>query len=366
MGQNYTNALLSWPISELMTASPPTNSIEDPMFIGVDVGGTNVKFGIADSQGNELASSQFPTEQERGPQYAIDRASEEVRKLVASIGRDYGDVVSAGLGTPGTMDIPAGMILAPPNLSGWRYFNVRDGLSDALRRPVTYTNDANAAAYGEFWAGGGQSFNSMVLFTLGTGVGGGIIMDDHWVDGAHSHGAEVGHIVIDTSEDARVCGCGTRGHLEAYTSATSLVARANEQIETGVKTTLRDLPQVTALEISKAAEAGDAFSIDLVMETANYLARGVAIMAHIIDPEAIILGGAMNFGGNESELGRKFRDRIVEKIQKWTFPTVAKNLTIDFAQLGSAAGWVGAAGLSRVEYLNQASKTTPEHQKQDC
>ena len=176
----------------------------NPIFVGVDVGGTNVKIGLADDQGNILEEGHFPTQQEKGPQFALTAAAAEIRKLVEKIGRDFADVAAAGLGTPGTMDIPAGLIIAPPNLPGWRHFNVRDALAKALDRPVTYTNDANAAAYGEYWAGGGAQFESMVLFTLGTGVGGGIIMGDHWIDGAHSHGAEVGHIVIDTSENARI------------------------------------------------------------------------------------------------------------------------------------------------------------------
>lgn len=315
------------------------------------MGGTNVKVGLVDNDGNILAQSQFPTRQERGPQDAIDRATEQTQQLIASLDRDYSEIVAVGLGTPGTMDIPKGMILEPPNLPGWRHFNVRDGLAEAMKRPVTYTNDANAAAYGEFWAGGGSAFKSMVLFTLGTGVGGGIILGDHWIDGAHSHGAEVGHIVVDTAADARRCGCGTRGHLEAYTSATALVARTRDRLAEGVESSMNELTEVTALEVSNAACAGDSVALELVMETADYLARGIGIMAHIIDPEAIILGGAMNFGGNSTELGRQFLERVITQVAKWTFPIVANHLTIDFAQLGSAAGWVGAAGLSRVEYL---------------
>ena len=335
---------------------PDDASSTSPLFIGVDVGGTNVKIGVVDSGCNVICEGHFPTDQAKGPQYALDRAALEVGKLLHSTGRSIDDAVACGLGTPGPMDIQAGTILEPANLPGWRHYNVRDGLAAAIGLPVTYTNDANAAAYGEYWAGGGAEFASMILITLGTGVGGGIIINERWIDGAHSHGAEVGHIVIDTTEDARVCSCGIPGHLEAYTSATALVARAKETVATGVETSLSELNEITALEVSNAAEAGDAVASKLVMDTADYLARGIATLAHVIDPEAIILGGAMNFGASETELGRNFLQRIAASVSKWTFPTVAKNLTIDFAKLESAAGWIGAAGISRAEYLKNQAK----------
>lgn len=340
-------------------APASSNSFSLPLFAGVDVGGTNIKIGLASDNGQLVAEGKFPTMQELGPQHAIEVAVTELQKLARSAGYDFSDVAAVGLGTPGTMDIPAGRILEPSNLSSWRHYNVRDELSVAIDRPVTYTNDANAAAYGEFWAGGASAFQSMVLFTLGTGVGGGIILGDHWIDGAHSHGSEVGHIIVDTAPDARICSCGKPGHLEAYASATAVVARTVDRLKSGAKSVLNDCDEVTALEVSNAAAAGDALALDLVMETADYLARGVATLCHVIDPQVTLLGGAMNFGGGESELGRKFRDRIHEQVSKWTFPIIAKHLTIDFATLGSSAGWVGAAGLSRVEfYKNQTTQTS--------
>ena len=335
-------------------ASPSPSA--SPLFVGVDVGGTNIKIGVVDSHKTVICNGHFPTEQHLGPQHALDRAAKEVRKILEDSGRSIDEAVACGLGTPGTMDIHTGMILEPPNLPGWRNYNVRDGLSKAIGLPVTYTNDANAAAYGEYWAGGGAKFNSMVLFTLGTGVGGGIILDDLWIDGAHSHGAEIGHVVIDTTEEARNCSCGHPGHLEAYTSATAVVAQAEKAVAAGTKTSLSSLDSITALEVSNAAEAGDTFALNLVMETAEYLARGVVVLAHVIDPEAVILGGAMNFGANETQLGRDFLQRIRDCVSKWTFPTVAKNLTIEFAQLESAAGWIGAAGIGRVDYLKNQAK----------
>ena len=253
--------------------SSENQEVQMPLFAGVDVGGTNVKIGLADSNANVIAQSHFPTEQERGPQYALGIAAARIGELAEEAGYSSRDIAAVGLGTPGTMDIPAGMILEPPNLSGWRNFNVRESLSNATGKPVTFTNDANAAAYGEYWAGGGAAYGSMVLFTLGTGVGGGVIMGDHWIDGAHSHGAEVGHIMIDSSDSARICSCGQRGHLEAYASATAVVARTKERIEAGTKSSLSSVEEITAFEVSKAAEAGDRLATEIVFETADYLAR---------------------------------------------------------------------------------------------
>ena len=137
------------------------------------------------------------------------------------------DAAHVGLVTPGTMDIASGMLLEPPNLPGWSYFPIRDRVSHHTGLPVAYANDANAAAYGEFWIGSGAAYSSMVLLTLGTGVGGGIITNGQLLDGANSHGGEIGHMIIEAGRDARLCACGGRGHLEAYCSATGLRARGH-------------------------------------------------------------------------------------------------------------------------------------------
>ena len=197
----------------------------------------------------------------------------------------------------------------------------------------------------------------MVLLTLGTGVGGGIIIDDLSIEGANSHGAEVGHIVIDTGPDARMCGCGQRGHLEAYASATALVQRTIEAMgepETGKQTLLRqrigEASPLSALMVSEAATEGDEFAISMVRETARYLGRGIDLLAHIIDPAAFILGGAMNFGGSSTVLGKQFLSDVKDEVTKRVFPVLGQKLVVDFAKLGSEAGLVGAAGLARANY----------------
>ena len=324
----------------------------EPFFVGVDVGGTSIKIGLIDDRGHSLAFTSFPTADHLGPENAIDRIRLKTDQLLAELGIDLEHVCAMGLGTPGTMDIQGGMILEPPNLPGWRHFPIRDALRTACNdKPVTYANDAGAAAYGEYWVGSGSEFSSIVLLTLGTGVGGGIIVDDQSIDGVHSHGSECGHVIIDSSDSARRCSCGQLGHLEAYASATAVAARTQEVLDTGIDSSInRRIEQgekLSSLMVAQEAEAGDEVAESIVMQTADYLAIGLVNVAHVIDPGAAILGGAMNFGGPSSSLGRRFLQRIRTGFVERTFPVIASKCVIEFASLAGDAGYIGAAGLAR-------------------
>ncbi len=330
---------------------------DTPLFVGVDVGGTNIKVGIVDEDGRTLAQTKFPTIADRDPSHSIEKTKQSIDKLLEEIGKSIDDVVAVGLGTPGPMDIVAGVILTPSNLPKWRNAPVRDLLSNATGKPVTYTNDAAAAAFGEYWIGSGRQYESLVLITLGTGVGGGIIVNDFSIDGAHSHGAEIGHMTIDTSASARRCPCGAIGHLEAYASATAVVARCTEALSGGAASLLTqemgEASPLSALMISQAADKGDELSLSVIDETAMYLGHGVASLAHVIDPEVFILGGAMDFGGSTSHVGRRFIDGVIAETKRNVFPVLAEKLVVRYAELGGDAGYVGAAGLARIEHLNR-------------
>ncbi len=327
-------------------------------FAGIDVGGTNVKLGVVDPAGKVIASASFPTRQERGPEYAF----EEARKALDGLCGQQGiELAACGLGTPGSMDIPRGLILEPSNLPGWRHYPVRDRLAEVLGLPVTYSNDANAAAYGEYWCGAGREARSLVFFTLGTGVGGGIIVGDVAIEGAHSLAAELGHVTVDSSATARRCSCGQRGHLEAYASATALVERCREQLAASSRNSslrLADSRELTARAISDAAAKGDELARELVLETADWLAPGIALTAHVIDPELYMLGGAMNFGGEKTALGCEFLERVRQKAAALVFPEIARQLRIGFATLGADSGWIGAAGLACREWKRRGTPVT--------
>ena len=330
-----------------------------PFFAGVDLGGTNIKVGIVDDAGETLAWLSQPTDIQRGGEDGARRMGEMVHEAAKQAGLGPGEVVRVGLGSPGTMDIPAGMLLEPHNL-GWRNFPVRDRVSHYAGLPVTFANDANAAAYGEYWVGTGREFKSMVLFTLGTGIGCGIIIGDLLIDGQNSHGGECGHIIIDQRPDARVCPCGQPGHLEAYASATAVLRRTHEALAAGRKSSLAARvdkgEELTPVLIAEDAEAGDAFALEIIMETAAYLGVGAVTLMHTIDPSGVVFGGAMTFGEHRTELGRRFLARIREEINRRAFPVLAARTTIDYASLGGDAGYIGAAGVARLDYRREQSK----------
>jgi glucokinase len=323
-----------------------------PLYIGVDIGGTNIKFGLVDDEGRTISRHSVPTIEERGPADAVERINAAIRKMVSDEKLDWdADIAGIGLVTPGPMDIPSGMVLETPNLPAWQFFNLKAAAEKEFGREIAFQNDANAAGYGEFWVGSGRDYESMILLTLGTGVGAGIILGDRILDGAHSHGGECGHMIINFAEDARTCPAG-KGHLEAYASATAIVARAEEAMADGSESSLADrvdeAQQLTALMIWQEAEGGDALSQKLIDDTAHYLAHGIVNLLHSIDPEAVILGGAMNFGGHESVMGRRFLGEVKKEIHRWALPVPAEKTVVDFATLGGDAGYLGAAGVARL------------------
>ena len=336
---------------DLPTVSPAAAA--RPLYAGVDVGGTNIKFGLVDDTGRTLLSESIPTEQEKGPEDAVVRIAATIHQMIDQVdGLSPEDLAAVGLATPGTQDIPAGMILTPFNLPDWRHFAIRDALRDECGKPVAYANDANAAGYGEYWVGSGKAYPSMVMMTLGTGVGGGIILGDLVVDGAHSHGGELGHVIIDYNPDARPCTCGGTGHLEAYTSATAIVKRTEQLLASAGATSVRDRvaagDSLTTLLLAEEAAKGDDFAWKIIEEAAEFIGIGIVTVAHLFDPSIVVLGGAVNFGGGESELGQRFLGCIRQSFRQRAFPVLAESTKIDFAELGGHAGYIGAAGIARV------------------
>jgi glucokinase len=251
------------------------------------------------------------------------------------------------------MDIPAGMLLRPGNLPGWWDFPIRDRTSHHLGMPVTFANDANAAAYGEYWRGAGAQFQSLILLTLGTGIGGGIIVGDTLIEGEHSCGSECGHIIVNPAEDAPMDSLGKRGSLESYANATAVVERTLAGLRRGAASSLADRhaagEEITPRLVAEAAEKGDALARDVIMETAYWLAIGIVSLVHTIDPDAVVLGGAMTFGGDDNAVGRAFVQRIRDEVRPRLLEPLRDQVHIEFASLGGDAGYIGAAGLARLE-----------------
>lgn len=325
-----------------------------PLFLGVDVGGTTIKIGLVDDLGRSIATCGIETLGDRPPDDAMRRTYQAASRMLKEHSVGWDEVSAIGLGCPGTMDIPSGMVLHPVNIPGWREFKIRDFLQELTGKPVAFANDANAAAYGEYWVGGAAAYHSMVLLTLGTGVGGGIIIGDLSIDGENSHGSECGHIIIDCNPTARMCGCGHRGHLEAYCSATGLLKHVEELLSQNPQTSLleriSETEPLTPKMIAEEAERGDQFSLGVIDELAMYLGYGVTSLIHTIDPAAVLLGGAMNFGGPGHPLGERFIGRVREMVRKHAFPIPAQRTAIEFALLEGQAGYIGAAGIARVAW----------------
>ena len=325
-----------------------------PLFIGIDVGGTNIKLGLVDDAGKTVGYHSIPTEVSKGPEDAVERISAGVDYLLQQAGATKDDVARIGVATP-TADIHTGKIGEPGNLPKWWHFPIRQRVSEACGQPVRFANDANAAAYGEYWGGAAADYESMVLLTLGTGIGGGIIIGDQLIEGAHSMGGECGHILLDPSDDARRDSFGNTGSLESYCGAYAIVGRTNDALDAGRDSSLaaiRDAGQeISPLEIAKAAEAGDELAREIVMETARYLALGIVTFIHTIDPVSIVIGGGVNFGGAGHLLGEEFLQRIRDEARPRLLSAVRDSLHIDFAQLGGDAGYIGAAGLARLEQI---------------
>lgn len=296
--------------------------------IGVDIGGTNIPSALIDETGSILAVIEKKTLAHDGPQAVVDRISESIKELSSKV--DPSDILGIGLGAPGALDLKEGTIITSPNLSSWKDVPILKMLNKKTGIKVYMDNDANCAAIGEHWIGAAKGANNAVMITLGTGVGGGIIINGKIFRGSHGTAGEIGHITIE--KDGRPCGCGNRGCLEAYASATGAVKTAEEM----------GLSGLTAYEIFLKAEQGDQTATRVLNESGKYLGIGIASFANIFDPDAIIIGGG--FASAEKYL----IPSAIEEAYKRSFKTVMDKIKIHRAQLGNNAGIIGAARLSFV------------------
>jgi glucokinase len=327
--------------------------IGEPIYVGIDVGGTNIKTGIVTHSGKSLTKTTLPTEAERGIQHGLGVIYGTVELALSQAKLSLSDVEAIGLATPGTMDIPGGWLLEPPNLPGWWNFPIRDTVGEHFKKPTLLQNDANAAAYGEFWVGAAREAHSLVFWTLGTGIGCGIIIGDVIIEGEDSHGAECGHIIIDL-DSTRMSAAQQYGTLEAFCGAKAVVSRCAEKLASGRQSVLHKHleagEELTPLLIAQAAEKGDQVADEVVMDTARYLGVGTTTLMHTINPNIFLFGGAMTFGRNETELGRRFLQTIKDEVKKRAFHVPYERTRIDFATLGGDAGYIGAAGCARLKF----------------
>jgi len=314
--------------------------------LGIDVGGTNLVVGAVPSAGGEPAAlRRGPTGPPGEPEETVARIRSLVQACAEELDAGEGSaarrIVGAGVGAPGPIDRSEGVVVETPNLR-WNDFPLRRRLADTLGIEVELDNDANCAVFGEWWQGAGRGARSVVGLTLGTGVGGGIVLDGELVHGASDAAGEVGHMIVE--QDGRRCGCGNEGCLEAYVSGPNIAARAVEGIRAGARSELvervgGDLSRLTGETVYEGVVAEDAFARCIMDETARLLGLGVANLVNVLNPERVVVAGGVTRAG--SHLFEPLR----REVERRAFPTAVRACRILPAELGDRAGVVGAAGV---------------------
>ena len=301
---------------------------------GIDVGGTTVKCGLFDYTGELLESFEIPTRKEDGGKYILGDIADAIKDKCREKGLKKEDILGVGIGVPGPV-LEDGIVNNCVNL-GWGVVDVKETLSGLLDEiPVAVGNDANVAALGEQWKGGGSGYKNVVLVTLGTGVGGGIIIGGKIIPGSHGAGGEIGHIQVDKNETVP-CNCGKKGCLEQYASATGVVRMAKRYLAKSKKTTvLKDDETLSAKTVFDAAKANDAAALDVVEQFGERLGTALAAINCVVDPEVVVIGGGVSKAGQI----------ILDVVQKYYIPAAfnaCRNCLFKLAELGNEAGMYGA------------------------
>jgi glucokinase len=310
--------------------------------IGVDMGATNIVCVLSNKEGKIITRDISKTLGSEGKEKTISQIVNSARNVLKEgekLGVSAKSILGMGIGGPGPINSDDGIIYVAPNIPGLINISLAKELGNELDLPVFLENDANAAALGEWWVGAGRDVDNLVLLTLGTGIGGGIIINGEVLHGSAHVAGEVGHMII--KEDGLLCGCGNKGCLEAYASATAVVKRALAEIKKGAKTVLTDevnneLEKITCKMIFDTAKNGDNLCKKIVDDTAKYLGVGIINMVNILNPQMIILSGGMSKAG----------DFLFEPVRKYVkehaFNDAVKEVKIVPAMLGSNAGAIGA------------------------
>lgn len=303
---------------------------------GIDVGGTTVKCALFLNDGTIVEKWEIKTHTENQGERILPDIAETILAKVKEKNLDKAEIAGVGIGLPGPIE-ENGEIACAVNLH-WGRKNIEQELGDLTGMAVKAGNDANVAALGEMWKGGGQGAKNLILATLGTGVGGGIIINEKIVTGAHGAGGEIGHACVNPLEE-KACNCGNKGCLEQYASATGIANLARKAMEASDKpSVLRNKKFATAKDVFDAYKEQDALAKDIVDEFSDYLGRALAIFSCVTDPDVIVLGGGV------SKAGQVLIDCVEESYRKYAF-TACKATPIKLATLGNDAGICGAAKL---------------------
>ena len=304
---------------------------------GIDLGGTTVKIAYLDENGTMLEKWEIPTVTANGGAQILPDIAASVKNYLESHNIDASDILGLGIGVPGPVNAK-GVVNKCVNL-GWGVFNIAEELKALTGFPVKAGNDANVAALGEFWKGGGQGCDNMVFVTLGTGVGGGIVVEGNLLHGAHGSGAEIGHLCVNPEETLR-CNCGNYGCVEQYCSATGIVRLAKLYLaENNTATSLRSVENLTCKDIFDAAKAEDAAALAILDQVYAYMGLFLGNVCSTVNPEVVVIGGGVSKAG----------DMLVKGIEPYFHKHVfhaAGGARFTMASLGNDAGAYGAFKLA--------------------
>jgi glucokinase len=314
--------------------------------LGLDIGGTNMVVGLVPFEGGAAAGvRKLPTLSGSGGEDVIRRAVEAAEESMAEVFRAEGggrdQVAGIGVGAPGPLNRETGILLEAPNL-GWRDFPLRSLVSDGLELPAAVDNDANCATYGEWWLGAGRGSTILVGLTLGTGIGGGLVVDGELHHGASDSASEFGHMTIDST--GRKCKCGNYGCMEAYASGPNIAARAVEGIVAGVESVLvelvdGELEKITAATVYEGVVLGDPYAHEVMKETAKFLGVGVANLINALNPDVVVIAGGVTRAGDHLFVP------LIKEVRRRAFRSAVDACRIVPAALPETAGVIGAAGI---------------------
>ncbi len=295
--------------------------------MGIDIGGTKIAIGLVNTSGEVVSRSVLSTNLTISPQDMMLEVAKEVNRLVEQQHLLKEDLLGVGIGAPGPIDAPDGMITCPPNLPNWVDFPVVQFMQEALGLTVTLQNDANCAALAEKWIGAAQDANSFVYVTISTGIGSGIYVDGRMLSGLRGNAGDIGHIVIDPSQGT--CTCGQKGCFEWIASGTAIARRASDAL----------LRNVSTKEVFELYANHDNTIVPIIAQTFEYIGMGCVTLINMLDPEMIVIGGGV------SSVGDPLFDAARRYVRQFALNPAGRETRIVKAQLGSDAGLIGAAAL---------------------
>lgn len=309
----------------------------EKLAIGVDIGGTTIKMALVDSLGKIIDQTSIPTQGEDGPELTVNRIANQVELFKHAVDKND-HLLGIGIGVPGVIDLDGGTLRYPPNLKGWEVVRLGEMMTQATGLPCHVENDANLAALGERKFGAGKNYPSFVMVTLGTGVGGGIVIDGKIYRGVFGGAGEIGHISINM--DGPVCNCGNNGCIERYIGQKNIVEYAKLQLPRYPDSPL--FGQSDTFEVKHLSEysvKGDSFSIDILNHVGRLLGASLVSVLHILDVRVFIIGGGV------SGAGSFILDPAKEYILSHCLGGMKEHITLTTALLGNDAGVLGAAAL---------------------